>query len=177
MERIKSRNFVLTVCGIFFLIMFLFLVIVGVFRIVDKVNESNIYNNIKLNSSKIEVSGEANFVENTPIVYQTNIEDINVRLKKKGDYARFIVEFCNLNEDDLIVDDIVSGNIVCNDGFNDISCDNIQIKGYLKKDNKMFNSNQCINFVVEVQCSSDLIQETFVFIDKYKFNVLKINNK
>lgn len=176
MERIKSRNFVLVVCGVFFFIMFLFLVIVGILRIVDKVRESNVYNNIKLNSSRIEVSGEANFVENTPIVYQTNIEDINVRLKKKGDYARFIVEFCNLNEDDLIVDDIVSGNIVCNDGFNDISCDNVQINGYLKNDNKKFNSNQCVNFVVDVQCISDLEQETFVFISEYKIDLLKFNN-
>lgn len=171
MKRIKSRDFVLVVCGVFFFIMFLFLVTVGVLRIVNKVSEDNIYENITLKSSKIEVGGGANFVENTPSVYQTTIKDFNIKLKEKGDYARFMVELCNFNEDDLLIDDFVSSNIVCNDGINDVSCDHIQINGYIKKDNMMFNSNQCVNFVVDAKYISDLGQETFVFIDKYKINL------
>ena len=177
MRRIKSRDFVLVVCGLFFFIMFLFLVAVGVLKIANKVSEDNIYENIALKSSKIEVGGEANFVENTPFVEKTTIKDFKIKLKEKGDYARFVVELCNLNEDDLVIDDIISSNIICNDGINDISCEGIQINGNLKKDNKMFNSNQCINFVVSARCISDLTQETFVFIDGYKINLIKFNNK
>ena len=32
-------------------------------------------------------------------------EDFNIKLKEKGDYARFMVELCNFNEDDLLIDD------------------------------------------------------------------------
>ena len=177
MKRIKSRNFVLIVCGIFFFIMFCFLIAVGVLRIADKVSEDNIYDSISLKSSKIEVGGDANFVESTPIVIKSNIKNFNVKLKKYGDFARFIVELCNLDENDLIIEDIVNSDIVCNDGMKDVNCDGIKVNGYVKKDSNSFNSGQCINFVLEAEAVSDFSQETFVFVSEYEIRLKKFNDK
>ena len=51
MNRVKSRNIVLVVCGGFFFVIILFSIFLGILKIVDTMNEISIYDNVLLSSS------------------------------------------------------------------------------------------------------------------------------
>lgn len=177
MDRVKSRNMILVVCGAFFFVIILFSIFLGILKIIDAMNELSIYDNVLLSSSKIEVNGGGNFYESTPTVSKTTIKNFSVKLKKQGDSAKFIAEFCNVGSDDLMVDDIVYDKAICNDGLYDIECQGIEIKAYVEKDNDSFNKGQCIDFVVEAKSLIEQPKEVILTINEYKLGLIKFSNK
>lgn len=177
MNRVKSRNIVLVVCGGFFFVIILFSIFLGILKIVDTMNEISIYDNILLSSSKVEVNGGGNFYESTPTVSNATVKNFNVKLKKQGDSAKYIAKFCNVGKDDLLIDNISYDEVTCSDGIYDIECEGIEINGYIKKDNDSFNSGQCIDFVIKVESLINHAEEVILSIGEYKLDLIKINNK
>ena len=179
MRRIKSRNFMLIVCGVFFFCVIIFGIFTGMFRIVDKLNKNqDIYSNIVYLSSNVEVSGNGNFVEHTPKISGTSIENFNVKLGSINDSVKYTIKLCNMNEDDLIIREISSDNVSCSDGINDISCDSIEVKGYVEgiSSSSKFKGGECINFIVEAKYVDSLNKDTYLFINKYNMELENLND-
>lgn len=177
MDRVKSRNMILVVCGAFFFLIISFSIFLGILKIIDNLEENSIYDNIILKSSKVEVSGEGNFYESTPKVSNTTVKDFNVKLKKQGDSAKFVAEFCNDGSDDLLIDTISYDEVICNDGMYDILCQGLEFNGYVNKSNDRFNQGQCIEFIVEVKNLINRAKSVIVSINEYELGLMKINNK
>lgn len=176
MRRVKSRNFILVVCGILIFMLLGFVVAKTMISLIDEVNnkdnEKEIYQNIISSSSKIKLNGTGNFIENTPRLSKTIISDFNVLLKKKDDEVKYTIGFCNMNDIEVKYDNLLLEGISCYDEVNEINCDNIKIDSYLRNKKDVFSRtalispNSCVDMVIDVKYTGENEKDTYVYIDK-----------
>ena len=176
MRRVKSRNFILVVCGILIFMLLSFVIAKTMISLIDDVSikdkEKEMYQNIISSSSKIKLNGSGNFIGNTPKLSKTIISDFNILVKKKDDEVKYTVGFCNMNDDEVIYNKILLEGISCYDEENEISCDNVKIDKYLRNRKDVFSReelispNSCVDMVVDVKYTSNEEKNTYVYIDK-----------
>lgn len=142
---------------------------------VDRENlEETILANVVTSSSNIEISGNGNFLGNSPVISQTTVSDFNVRLSEIGDKVKYSVKFCNLNDVNLIYEQLFIGDISCRNGaFNSISCDDIKVNisassgGKILENGDIIVRNSCILLSAEVEFIGNSNQVIDVLLDEY----------
>ena len=185
MKRLKSRNFILFICGIFIIFILSFTIGLNVVEMLEEIDdvdeEKIIFANVVSSSSKVKLSGKGNFITNAPNVSGTSIFNFNVKLSDVDDSVMYTNKFCNKNNEDVLYSDLIAGNIECSDDLGvKKDCSNIKVNGYVRDGNKVLKENDkirangCVDFILEVKYVGKENIKTIVWIDKYSL-ILKVS--
>lgn len=136
--------------------------------------EETILANVVTSSSNIEISGNGNFIGNSPVISQTTVSDFNVRVSEIGDKVKYSIKFCNLNGVNLVYEQLFIGDISCrSDEGNSISCDGVKVNVSASSGGNDLESgdivvrNSCILLTAEVEFIGNSNQVIDVLIDEY----------
>lgn len=183
MVRARSRDFLLTICGVLLLGIALVTIIVNLIVKVDKLSENErrrkVLGNVKVTAEKVAIRGQGNFNKKGPMYDKLVISDFKVKVRTQGDKVQYIYRLCNENMEDVKVQDISMSRISCmNHKGKEMDCGNIEINKYfMTDDNKivedsLFKSNTCLNTVVSVEYKGeDLEEDLLVDIEQFSFNI------
>lgn len=178
MKKVRSRNFILIVCGVLLMILIAFIFTKVLINIMDNASDSErekeILSNVISSSSKIKLSGGGNFVGSTPKVYETSISNFKVMLSNRDDAVKYSIKFCNMNDENIVFDRLLEGGFTCSDELGiSKSCDDVEVLGYVSNSNGKLNpgdeifANSCVELVVDVSFKGLDSSGTIVSIDKY----------
>ena len=182
MRRAKSRNFILVVCGVLLALLMSFcLSRVLLMTIANHEDEDNFLTNVIFSSTKVAINGDGNFLDSTPVVDGLTISKFNVRLSKLGDRVRYLIKYCNMNDQDLIYKGLSSSNVSCKDSSGrENNCEDIIIRGYVLRGNKELEINDrisassCVNVVIDAEYDGIMVNETNILVDEYTLKLGRV---
>ncbi len=186
MIRVKSRDFLLMICGLLLLVIALVTVIGNVIvdarEISDVERERDVAKNIKSASINVRVTGKGNFVEKGPKYKDLVISDYNVKLLHNGDSVKYELLLCNDDNEDVLVQGISMENVICSDqNGNEKSCDKVKINKSVYIDNQevvgvlSLKRNSCASVIIETKYEKTFLErEIIVHIDQFILNIKAI---
>ena len=186
MIKAKSRDFLLSICAVLLLSTAFMAIVVTAITTVDKISEEEknkrILNNIKVKTTSLTLVGNGNFINNGPSIENGLITDYRVKFLNNGDKVSYIVEFCNDNEEEVLITDILLGQMTCFDKEgNSISCEGIIDNSYIIRNEEIvqgrikLNTNECIKFVSNMEYSGvDREEEIQVSVEQIKLIISQI---
>lgn len=178
MIKLRSRNFLLIICSIFFFSIMSFAISNGLLRMFNELNNQNnsVTSKILQMSSKIETHGEGKFIYDVPSVNGTTIENFNVKLKKFNDSVKYSVKLCNITDYDFKVMGINNSEIICSNDRNLNDCSSVKVIGYVEGSSKnILKKGSCIDFVVDAKYVGvvDDGDEINLYVNKYSLKLEK----
>lgn len=182
MDKVKSRDFLLSTCGILLLLISILTVVITVIKGVESIND-NIYkkkvlSNIYIKNSSLKLYGNGNFVDNNPSYKDLVFSDYKVKFKNYRDSVLYTLKLCNDNDVDVKVLGFTSSDIKCNsiDDFND-SCQKVLVDNYIldgskKISNGMLKAKSCYKLVIDAKYEGELLEnDLLVYVDKFDLKI------
>lgn len=186
MVKARSRDFLLSVCGVLLLGIALVTIMVNLVVKVENISQrerrKQMLKNIELTEEKIVITGKGNFVKHGPRYENLVVSDFNVRFMNKNDKVVYELVLCNNNVEDVMLERISIGNMTCSDNHgNSIDCSNINIdKDFYNVDNKVMRkmilkSNACVSARMKLEYVGEgFDKEILAHIEHFSFNIRTI---
>lgn len=180
MRKAKSRNFILIVCGVFlfFILSFAFVTFfVKSFSSLKDDKQDKLADNFWVSSTKIELVGNGNFVNEAPKVMGTKISDFYVVLESFSDKVSYSLNVCNNNLEDVYIVSKPVNFICSNELGQSISCQDVEVNSYIYNGDRTIGSNMfvpansCFDFLIEAEYIGYKQKQTQIYIDEYEFNI------
>lgn len=182
MDKVKSRDFLLSTCGVLLLLISIVTVVISVIKGVESISDSvykkKIINNIYIKNSSLKLYGNGNFFENSPEYEKLVISDYKVKFKNYGDSVLYTLKLCNDNDVDVDILSFISGELKCNsvDGSSrscqDVLIDNYILDGSNKISDGRLKAKSCYKLVIDAKYEGEsLDKDLLVYIDKFDLNI------
>lgn len=183
MIKARSRDFLLMICGVLLMIISLVTIILSVATKVSVIssyeNRKKVLENVAVVAQRVVVSGHGNFIKSGPRYDALTISDVNVKFKTKNDKVRYALRLCNKNSEDVVVDKITNGNMICSDSDgNELDCGNVRISkkftnsGLEIVSGTLLEAQTCMVADIEITYLGDnRDDELNVHIDQFSFNI------
>lgn len=178
MDKVKSRDFLLSTCGVLLFLISIVAIVVsvvkGVENISDSVYKKKVLNNIYIKNSSVKLYGYGNFYESSPNYKDLVLSDYKVKFKNYGDSVLYTLKLCNNNDVDVEVSGFISSELNCYylDGFSR-GCQNVLIDNYILDGSKKISDGKlkaksCYKLVVDAKYEGDMLdKDLLVSIDKF----------
>lgn len=178
MDRVKSRDFLLSICGVLFLLISIITIVISVIKGIGNISESvyrkKVLNNLYIKNSSVKLYGFGNFYENGPNYKDLVLSDYKVKFKNYGDSVLYTLKLCNDNDVDVDVDGFISSELHCYflDGTSK-GCQNVLIDNYILDGSKKISDGElkaksCYKLVVNAKYEGDMLDdEMLVSIDRF----------
>lgn len=183
MVRARSRDFLLTICGVLLLGIFFVTIIVNLAVKVEEISQNErkrqILKNIEVTFESIAITGKGNFLKIGPKYEELVISEFNTKFMKKDDKVSYTMRLCNNNSEDVFIQGISIGQKNCSDrGNKEMDCRNIIIKkDFYDDDNNVLKNvylkkNTCMNAKISLEyVGEDLDDEIRMHIEQFSFNI------
>ncbi len=181
MIKARSRDFLLTICGVLLLLIALVTVSYTLVNTIDTVSDEKKLNdaisNMEVNATSVRINNTGNFIVSSPKYKDLELSNYKVKFKDNNDFVTYSLNICNKGEEDVIfngtemdpVNCIINDSLKCDNVVTSVNLldgsKNVKVGSYLK-------SKGCYKMVVDSRYNgSKLNDELMLEISKIKVNI------